>query len=472
MLSWASTMLAFNARPPDPAVVGRALARAVARAPRADAALRRGVALAPAPRRVLEAGLGLRGLRRDRLPGLHGRRLGRRLPRTRSCASSPGYAGPAQGPDRPVGAPLPATTGVPGPAIGFLQECAALVGPLAQGRRHRDHGRADAPRLDAGRGRRRAALRGAAGPLGRRAGLALAEPRDAPARAHARRARAASPATPRARAPRPAGARARARHLGRVRLARRLRPRPAGRGRPLALLHVAPLDERLELLGFPEVALDARHRPAVRAGGVRLCDVAPGRRRRRWSRAACSTSPTARATSSPTPLVPGEPLRRSRLRLKAIAYAFPPGHRIRLALSPTLLAVGLAVARAGHADRRHGRRVRASAPGPAAAPRRTACSLRSRSPRGRRRSPSRSPSPAGPRGRFATTSPPVVGSSPPTSSTSARSGSPETGSSSRNGDGTPSRSSRETRSRRRRARTGRSRSVAATGARGSRPRAG
>ena len=78
--SWASTMLAFNARPPDPAVVGERwrelwLERLERTPPFVEAWLSH-------QRRdeLLEAGLGLRGLRRDRLPGLHGRRLGRRLP--------------------------------------------------------------------------------------------------------------------------------------------------------------------------------------------------------------------------------------------------------------------------------------------------------------------------------------------------------------------------------------------------------
>ena len=49
--SWASTMLAYNARPPDPAVRGRPLARDVARAARPDAAVPARVGLASAPRR-------------------------------------------------------------------------------------------------------------------------------------------------------------------------------------------------------------------------------------------------------------------------------------------------------------------------------------------------------------------------------------------------------------------------------------
>ena len=56
---------------------------------------------------------------------------------------------------------------VPGPQIGFLQECAALVGPLAEGHRDRHHGRADAARLDAGPASDRPTYAETAGPLGR-----------------------------------------------------------------------------------------------------------------------------------------------------------------------------------------------------------------------------------------------------------------------------------------------------------------
>ena len=64
----------------------------------------------------------------------------------------------------------------PGPAIGFLQESLRLVGPLAQGTRHRNHGRSDVARVH-GRGHPgRGALRAVPGTLG--GGSALAEPAD------------------------------------------------------------------------------------------------------------------------------------------------------------------------------------------------------------------------------------------------------------------------------------------------------
>ena len=53
LMPWASVMLAFNARPPDPAIVGEPLARDVAGAPRGQPPPDRDVARPPASRRVL-----------------------------------------------------------------------------------------------------------------------------------------------------------------------------------------------------------------------------------------------------------------------------------------------------------------------------------------------------------------------------------------------------------------------------------
>ena len=80
LLPWASVMLTYNARPPDPASGRRGpLARAVAGAARRQPVPGRDLARAPAPRRVLAAGLGVRGLRRDRGRGVRRGRLERRL---------------------------------------------------------------------------------------------------------------------------------------------------------------------------------------------------------------------------------------------------------------------------------------------------------------------------------------------------------------------------------------------------------
>src|SRR5262249_27157457 len=104
MLPWASTMLAYNALPPDPAVTGEAW-RGTGRGARG-----RGPPVtqpwrgrAPPPRRVVAPRVGGRGLRGDSLPGLHGRRLDRLLPQ-RDPAVPGGLPRTGQGPDRPVGA--------------------------------------------------------------------------------------------------------------------------------------------------------------------------------------------------------------------------------------------------------------------------------------------------------------------------------------------------------------------------------
>ena len=93
----------------------------------------------------------------------------------------------------------------------------------------------------------------------------------------------------------------------------------------------APLDQRVEILGEPAVHLDVV--PAGSTGQVvaRLCDLAPD---------GSSTLVTfgvlnlchADGHESIRPLVPGEPIGIA-VPLTAIGYAFPPEHRIRLALS-------------------------------------------------------------------------------------------------------------------------------------------
>ena len=215
--------------------------------------------------------------------------------------------------------------GVPGPAIGFLQECAALVGPLAQGRRHRDHGRAAAARLDAGLRRRRARITTsgrAAGSPSRR----WPSPADRADGAAARLRRLAHDSRLRGRrAPRAAawcgfGARATRRPTSGPRTG----SRSARRG---------PLDERARDPRVPGGGADARRRPAR---GARL--RAPLRHRTRRNLAARHPRPAQphppREPRTPHPLEPGERYTVT-VRLNAIAHAFPPGHRLRVAVSPT-----------------------------------------------------------------------------------------------------------------------------------------
>ena len=120
-LWWGAIMLAYQARPPDPALA--ATTGASNGCERLDAMpffpalwLR-----ASAPRRLLAARLGLRGFLRDRLPGVRRRRLGRRLYQRGSAPAGGAVGVPRLGLIGPWAHIYP-QDGKPGPAIGFLQE--------------------------------------------------------------------------------------------------------------------------------------------------------------------------------------------------------------------------------------------------------------------------------------------------------------------------------------------------------------
>ncbi len=212
----------------------RPLARHVAGPPGEQSADAGGLDRPPDPRRLLEAGLGGRGLRGHHRRRLRGRRLGRRLLQ-RDPPPAFRAVGAAQGPDRSLGARL-SEHRAPRTSDRLPAGGAALVGPLAERPRHRHHGRADAARLDAGKRAADHLLRRAAGPLGRRSPVA------------ADRAAAArlppDPARPRRASRRGRGVRRRLqpgdrRHLWRMvplRHARRVAGRPAAGRRPLRRL--------------------------------------------------------------------------------------------------------------------------------------------------------------------------------------------------------------------------------------------
>jgi putative CocE/NonD family hydrolase len=95
----------------------------------------------------------------------------------------------------------------------------------------------------------------------------------------------------------------------------------------------APLDERLEILGTPVVTLELTSDRAQAHVAIRLTDVAPDGSSLLIARGLSNLShhddhQTVRL------LVPGEPAT-VRVVLDAAGHAFEPGHRIRLALSPT-----------------------------------------------------------------------------------------------------------------------------------------
>ena len=115
----------------------------------------------------------------------------------------------------------------------------------------------------------------------------------------------------------------------------------------------APLPEPLELLGFPEVSLTLISDRPLALLAVRLCDVAPTGASALVTRGLLNLT-HRRSHESPEPLVPGEPTPVT-LRLRSMGYAFPAGHRIRLALSPTYWPWAWPSPRARHGHRPDGR---------------------------------------------------------------------------------------------------------------------
>jgi predicted acyl esterase len=92
-----------------------------------------------------------------------------------------------------------------------------------------------------------------------------------------------------------------------------------------------PLAERLEILGAPEVKLVlVSDRPAAFLV-ARLCDVSPDGSSIRVSHGALNLTHRS-GHESWQPLEPGQPLEVT-VRQSDVAHAFPPGHRVRLALS-------------------------------------------------------------------------------------------------------------------------------------------
>ena len=124
--------------------------------------------------------------------------------------------------------------GVPGPRDRLPPGGGALVGPLAEGHRHRDHGRAAAAGVDAGERRSATLPRRAAGALGRRAHVAVAAHREASVLSQPGPARPGGRAAGHARVLVAADHRPARRRMVRVRRRRRDAARSAPGRRPLA----------------------------------------------------------------------------------------------------------------------------------------------------------------------------------------------------------------------------------------------
>jgi predicted acyl esterase len=94
-----------------------------------------------------------------------------------------------------------------------------------------------------------------------------------------------------------------------------------------------PLSERLEILGAPELELELEVDQPTAFLAVRLCDVAPSGASKRVTYAILNLTHREGA-EHPRPLEPGK---RFKLKVPLIetGYVFLPGHRLRVALSTT-----------------------------------------------------------------------------------------------------------------------------------------
>ncbi len=92
-----------------------------------------------------------------------------------------------------------------------------------------------------------------------------------------------------------------------------------------------PLAENLEILGAPALELTVSSDKPLAFLVARLCDVAPDGASTRVTYAVLNLT-HRESHDEPSALVPGEAVR-VRLQLDDVAYAFPAGHRLRIALS-------------------------------------------------------------------------------------------------------------------------------------------
>ncbi len=97
------------------------------------------------------------------------------------------------------------------------------------------------------------------------------------------------------------------------------------------LFDTPPLEERMEILGAPQVDLEIAADRPVAMVAVRLCEVAPNDRAARVSFGILNLCHRD-SHETPTPLEPGERYRVT-VSMNNIAQSFPAGHRIRLAVS-------------------------------------------------------------------------------------------------------------------------------------------
>ena len=94
-----------------------------------------------------------------------------------------------------------------------------------------------------------------------------------------------------------------------------------------------PLPDRIDVLGTPRLELVFASNRPVALASVRLCDVDPDGVSTLITRGQLNLTHRD-GHGSPRPLVPGERTHAS-VRLDAIGRAIPPGHRLRVSISPT-----------------------------------------------------------------------------------------------------------------------------------------
>ncbi|OWJ67883.1 CocE/NonD family hydrolase [Inquilinus limosus] len=97
------------------------------------------------------------------------------------------------------------------------------------------------------------------------------------------------------------------------------------------LFDTAPLNEAVEILGAPELLLDLAADAPVAQLAVRLCDVAPDGRSARISYGVLNLTHRD-GHDSPAPLEPGKRYQ-VRVKLNDCGHRFPAGHRIRIAVA-------------------------------------------------------------------------------------------------------------------------------------------
>ena len=148
-LSWASTMLAYSSRPPDPALLGERWREHVAAPPRAHGAAGRDMAAPPAAGPA--NGSMARCARTSKRSNARSMRwaAGRTATPTRSRACSPGSRCQAKGLIGPWAHKYPHFAHA-WAADRLPAGMPALVGSVAEGHRYRHHGRAGLPGVDAG----------------------------------------------------------------------------------------------------------------------------------------------------------------------------------------------------------------------------------------------------------------------------------------------------------------------------------